>query len=128
MHHGVKARIVLYRSFSETFSSAKSGSHIAGWSSLVARRAHNPEAVGSNPAPATKCSSRPMGGFFVAWSSLPPFGPITRNTRSEVVTGKAAGVGRLTASRTLRELADEGKLERDGEQPKRPAAVLQGER
>ena len=26
---------------------------IAGWSSLVARRAHNPEAVGSNPAPAT---------------------------------------------------------------------------
>ena len=27
---------------------------IAGWSSLVARRAHNPEAVGSNPAPATK--------------------------------------------------------------------------
>ena len=27
--------------------------HIAGWSSLVARRAHNPEAAGSNPAPAT---------------------------------------------------------------------------
>ena len=26
---------------------------IAGWSSLVARRAHNPEVVGSNPAPAT---------------------------------------------------------------------------
>ncbi len=26
---------------------------IAGWSSLVARRAHNPEAAGSNPAPAT---------------------------------------------------------------------------
>ena len=25
----------------------------AGWSSLVARRAHNPEVVGSNPAPAT---------------------------------------------------------------------------
>ena len=25
----------------------------AGWSSLVARRAHNPKAVGSNPAPAT---------------------------------------------------------------------------
>ena len=28
--------------------------HIAGWSSLVARRAHNPKVVGSNPAPATK--------------------------------------------------------------------------
>ncbi len=28
--------------------------HSAGWSSLVARRAHNPKVVGSNPAPATK--------------------------------------------------------------------------
>ena len=27
--------------------------YIAGWSSLVARRAHNPKVVGSNPAPAT---------------------------------------------------------------------------
>ncbi len=26
---------------------------IAGWSSLVARRAHNPKVVASNPAPAT---------------------------------------------------------------------------
>ena len=26
---------------------------IAGWSSPVARRAHNPKVVGSNPAPAT---------------------------------------------------------------------------
>ncbi len=25
---------------------------VAGWSSLVARRAHNPKVVGSNPAPA----------------------------------------------------------------------------
>ena len=35
---------------------------IAGQSSLVARRAHNPEAVGSNPAPATNGSlvQRPM--------------------------------------------------------------------
>lgn len=28
-------------------------SYSAGWSSLVARRAHNPEVVGSSPAPAT---------------------------------------------------------------------------
>ncbi|VXB42693.1 hypothetical protein PANT111_140120 [Pantoea brenneri] len=28
----------------------------AGWSSLVARRAHNPKVVGSNPAPATNTS------------------------------------------------------------------------
>ena len=27
--------------------------HIAGWSSLEARRAHNPEVIGSNPIPAT---------------------------------------------------------------------------
>ena len=32
----------------------------AGWSSLVARWAHNPKVVGSNPAPATK-SKRPFG-------------------------------------------------------------------
>ena len=30
----------------------------AGWSSLVARRAHNPKVVGSNPAPATNFYSR----------------------------------------------------------------------
>ncbi len=29
------------------------GKSDAGWSSLVARRAHNPKVVGSNPAPAT---------------------------------------------------------------------------
>ena len=27
---------------------------LAGWSSSVARRAHNPEIAGSNPVPATK--------------------------------------------------------------------------
>ncbi len=27
----------------------------AGWSNLEARRAHNPEVAGSNPAPATSC-------------------------------------------------------------------------
>ena len=27
--------------------------YIAGWSSLVARRAHNPKVIGSNPVPAT---------------------------------------------------------------------------
>ena len=31
---------------------------IAGWSSLVARRAHNPKVVGSNPAPATNLNSK----------------------------------------------------------------------
>jgi ribosome maturation factor RimP len=38
----------------------------AGWSSLVARRAHNPKVVGSNPAPATtymKKTKAPYGVF-----------------------------------------------------------------
>ena len=30
----------------------------AGWSSLAARRAHNPKVTGSNPVPATKYNSR----------------------------------------------------------------------
>ncbi len=31
---------------------------VAGWSSLVARRAHNPKVVGSNPAPATRLGEK----------------------------------------------------------------------
>ncbi len=38
--------------------------YIAGWSSLVARRAHNPEVVGSNPAPATKLKLQVRVCFF----------------------------------------------------------------
>ncbi len=38
----------------------------AGWSSLAARRAHNPKVAGSNPAPATKILYHgPREGFFV---------------------------------------------------------------
>ena len=37
----------------------------AGWSSLVARRAHNPKVVGSNPAPATILGKPPMRGFLL---------------------------------------------------------------
>ena len=46
--------------------------YIAGWSSLVARWAHNPKVVGSNPAPATKFQLRlkikkpSSEGFFVS--------------------------------------------------------------
>ena len=45
----------------------------AGWSSLVARRAHNPEVVGSNPAPATKHFRRPevnSSGLFLFFQTL----------------------------------------------------------
>jgi hypothetical protein len=40
---------------------------IAGWSSLAARRAHNPKVVGSNPAPATKFNNikAPFRGFLL---------------------------------------------------------------
>jgi hypothetical protein len=38
---------------------------IAGWSSLVARRAHNPKVTGSNPVPATNIlKGLPLVGFF----------------------------------------------------------------
>ena len=39
---------------------------VAGWSSLVARRAHNPKVIGSNPVPATFS----LGAFIAGWSSL----------------------------------------------------------
>ena len=48
----------------------------AGWSSLVARRAHNPKVVGSNPAPATTLESqkkalhRMLYRTDAGWSSL----------------------------------------------------------
>lgn len=39
---------------------------IAGWSSLAARRAHNPKVVGSNPAPATSIKRKgPVWGFLL---------------------------------------------------------------
>src|SRR5438045_9777522 len=46
----------------------------AGWSSPVARWAHNPKVAGSNPAPATiaTCSKRsPVSGdLFAFWATL----------------------------------------------------------
>ena len=38
--------------------------YIAGWSSPVARQAHNLKVVGSNPTPATNKTSPPPGGLF----------------------------------------------------------------
>ena len=43
------------------------GGHGAGWSSLVARRAHNPKVAGSNPAPAIYRKARNCGPFFSFW-------------------------------------------------------------
>jgi hypothetical protein len=48
----------LRKSFSDWFEFAQDRHaryfHCAGWSSLVARQAHNLKVAGSNPAPATK--------------------------------------------------------------------------
>ena len=45
--------------------------HIAEWSNPVARRAHNPKVVGSNPASATKKNKHPLGCLFLfAYGSL----------------------------------------------------------
>ena len=78
----------------------------AGWSSQVARRAHNPEVAGSNPAPAISlASSRFRYPVVVGGGTpfLPPVGEAvaldlieTRTFGSRVVYeryGRARGVG-----------------------------------
>src|SRR5690554_5893437 len=59
----------------------------AGWSSLVARRAHNPKVIGSNPVPATKHRKKPVPqgtGFFVGSPPCrsPPFSPLPLESRT----------------------------------------------
>ena len=64
---------VLRNSWRSCSNNAFSG---AGWSSLAARRAHNPKVAGSNPAPATsyvfsklffKNETTDRGGYWVDW-------------------------------------------------------------
>ncbi len=60
-------------------SSALRPPFVAGWSSPVARQAHNLKAAGSNPAPATTVACRPPGpkpGGFFRWST--PISPQAR--------------------------------------------------
>ena len=62
---GTHARAVTTALRSQQDRRTLEGQHDAGWSSLVARRAHNPKVVGSNPTPATKeapCNAR---GFWL---------------------------------------------------------------
>ena len=52
------------------------GGSDAGWSSLAARRAHNPKVVGSNPTPATRIPEKrePHGSrFFLMCRVSRPF-------------------------------------------------------
>ena len=44
---------------------------IAGWSSSVARRAHNPKVVGSNPAPAIAYLKQSFSGLVVQLVRMP---------------------------------------------------------
>ena len=52
---------------------------VAGWSSQVARRAHNPEVAGSNPAPAIRES--PGNGAFLLSASATPRRDLRENLR-----------------------------------------------
>ena len=59
---------------------ARTRDNDAGWSSLVARRAHNPKVAGSNPAPAIKRKPWKSRAFVLLglgrwWSFLPRFPP-----------------------------------------------------
>ena len=49
---------------------------IAGWSSQVARRAHNPKVEGSNPSPATRKEQVRRGLGFEAPSFISEFLPV----------------------------------------------------
>ena len=55
----------------------------AGWSSLEARRAHNPEVVGSNPSPAT--------GFFILYAQIAQL--VEQRTENPRVTGSIPVLG-----------------------------------
>src|SRR5690606_21511440 len=54
----------------------------AGWSSLAARRAHNPKVAGSNPAPATKLCTQtatPQGRRFALGLGIGDWGLVNRD-------------------------------------------------
>ena len=68
----------------------------AGWSSLVARRAHNPKVAGSNPAPAMKKGPGNRGLFSWKGSPLaPPVVPISYQFVGSSLS-KATSSGRST--------------------------------
>ena len=56
------ASLVLAKGFIPIIIRTRYGFHNdAGWSSLEARRAHNPKVIGSNPVPATTCLDSSVG-------------------------------------------------------------------
>ena len=70
---------------------------VAGWSSPVARRAHNPKVAGSNPAPATKPSGAPVRAPFLFLASTGSSGaPRARRARRRVSRPRPSGSRLLT--------------------------------
>ena len=68
-------------------------SHVAGWSSPVARWAHNPKVGGSNPAPATNtiCSERsPVSATSSHFGQHPASPPDFLSARFEVLARRSA--------------------------------------
>src|SRR6185503_4019359 len=61
----------------------------AGWSSQVARRAHNPEVAGSNPAPATARGAG-NGAFRVSWRCTRKFSAPAATTEVSIPGGAGA--------------------------------------
>ena len=69
--------------------------YIAGWSSSVARWAHNPKVVGSNPSPATN-------GFVVQWlTRLPVTQKIAGSIPVETAIWLCSSVGRAEDWKSL---------------------------
>ena len=66
LRHGRVGRRQVFQSIPERYTKHKHIAH-AGWSSPVARQAHNLKVTGSNPVPATKISplNQRFSGFFV---------------------------------------------------------------
>ena len=62
--------------------------NIAGWSSLEARRAHNPKVAGSNPAPATQT--------FIVYAQIAQL--VEQRTENPRVTGSIPVLGILCVS------------------------------
>ncbi len=63
---------------------------IAGWSSLEARRAHNPKVVGSNPAPATRV-------YLLSYAQIAQL--VEQRTENPRVAGSIPALGILYISR-----------------------------
>ena len=76
-----------------------------GWSSVVARRAHNPEVVGSNPTPATT-TTHLLGGTSPRVRTLAGCTGTDSKSRSPAVTNRPTadqrGIGSRASGRQIR--------------------------